>query len=74
MQRVWTHPLRQQLFIALVFLLAPMVLAAAGLGYEEYRETLEEFAGQTQAAAGRMAASIERELTGLDRMARNLVQ
>ena len=72
MQRAWTHPLRQQLFIALVFLLAPMVLAAAGLGYVEYRETLEEFAGQTQAAASRVAASIERELTGLDRMARNL--
>jgi len=72
MQRAWTHPLRQQLFIALVFLLAPMLLAAAGLGYVEYRETLEEFAGQTQAAASRVAASIERELTGLDRMGRNL--
>jgi signal transduction histidine kinase len=72
MQRAWTHPLRQQLFIALVFLLAPMALAAAGLGYVEYRETLEEFAGQTQAAASRVGASIERELTGLDRMARNL--
>src|SRR5690349_8974862 len=72
MQRVWTHPLRQQLFIALVFLLVPMVLAAGGLGYEEYRETVEEFAQQTQAAARRSAFSIERELTGLDRMARNL--
>jgi C4-dicarboxylate-specific signal transduction histidine kinase len=72
MQKVWTHPLRQQLFIALVFLLVPMVLAAAGLGYVEYRETVEEFAQQTQAAARRSAASIERELTGLDRMARNL--
>ena len=72
MQRVWTHPLRQQLFIALAFLLVPMVLAAGGLGYEEYRETVDEFAQQTQATARRSAASIERELTGLDRMARNL--
>jgi C4-dicarboxylate-specific signal transduction histidine kinase len=72
MQRVWTHPLRQQLFVALVFLLVPMVLAAGGLGYGEYRETVEEFAEQTQATARRSAASIERELTGLDRMARNL--
>ena len=72
MQRVWTHPLRQQLFVALVFLLVPMVLAAGGLGYEEYRETVDEFAQQTQATARRSAASIERELTGLDRMARNL--
>jgi len=72
MQRVWTHPLRQQLFIALVFLLVPMLLAAGGLGYEEYRETVEEFAQQTQAAARRFAFAVERELTGLDRMARNL--
>jgi signal transduction histidine kinase len=49
-----------------------MVLAAGGLGYEEYRETVDEFSQQTRAAARRSAASIERELTGLDRMARNL--
>jgi C4-dicarboxylate-specific signal transduction histidine kinase len=72
MQRVWAQPLRQQLFIALVFLLAPMLLAAAGLGYEEYRETVDELAEQTQATALRSAAAIERELTGLDRMGRNL--
>ena len=72
MQRVWAQPLRQQLFFALVFLLAPMLLAAAGLGYEEYRETVDELAEQTQATALRSAAAIERELTGLDRMGRNL--
>ena len=71
MQRDWTHPLRQQLFVALLFLLAPMILAAAGLGYREYRETVGEFAEQTEATARRTAASIERELTGLDRMGRN---
>src|SRR5688572_9607910 len=72
MQRVWAQPLRQQLFLALVFLLAPMLLAAAGLGYVEYRETVEELSEQTQATAMRSAAAIERELMGLDRMARNL--
>ena len=72
MQRVWAQPLRQQLFFALVFLLAPMLLAAAGLGYEEYRETIDELTEQTQATAKRAAAAIERELTGLDRMGRNL--
>jgi signal transduction histidine kinase len=71
MQRVWTHPLRQQLFVALLFLLAPMIVAAAGLGYREYRETVGEFAEQTEGTARRTAASIERELTGLDRMGRN---
>jgi signal transduction histidine kinase len=72
MQRAWTRPLRRQLFIALVFLLVPMILAAGALGYEEYRETIGEFSEQTQATARRSAAAIERELTGLDRMARNL--
>jgi signal transduction histidine kinase len=60
------------LFLALAFLLAPMIVAAGGLGYLEYRETVEEFTEQTQATAARSAAAIERELTGLDRMARNL--
>src|SRR5918999_97827 len=72
MQRVWAQPLRQQLFFALVFLLAPMLLAAAGLGYVEYRETVEELTEQTQSTALRSAAAIERELMGLDRMTRNL--
>src|SRR5688572_15200374 len=72
MQRVWAQPLRQQLFFALVLLLAPMLLAAGGLGYEEYRETVEELTEQTRSTALRSAAAIERELTGLDRMARNL--
>jgi signal transduction histidine kinase len=72
MQRVWAQPLRQQLFFALILLLAPMLLAAAGLGYVEYRETVDELTEQTQATALRSAAAIERELTGLDRMGRNL--
>jgi hypothetical protein len=58
MQRVWAQPFRQQLFFALVFLLAPMLLAAAGLGFEEYRETVDELAEQTQATALRSAAAI----------------
>jgi signal transduction histidine kinase len=72
MQRVWAQPLRQQLFLALGFLLVPMILAAGGLGYVEYRETVGEFTEQTQAAALRSAEGIDRELTGLDRMARTM--
>jgi C4-dicarboxylate-specific signal transduction histidine kinase len=74
MPKVWTYPLRQQLFFALVFLLAPMLFAAGGLGYQEYSESVDEFTSETQATARRAAAAIERELTGLDRMARNLSQ
>ena len=73
MKRAWTQPLRHQLFYALVFLFVPMALAAGGLGWEEYRETVEELTATTQATALRSAAAIERELTGLDRMARNLL-
>jgi signal transduction histidine kinase len=72
MLKVWTQPLRRQLFLAIVFLLAPMILAAGGLGLQEYRETVGELRDQTMATALRTASGIERELTGLDRMARNL--
>lgn len=72
MSKVWARPLRRQFFIAIVFVLAPVILAVGGLGLEEYRETVEELTDQTQAAALRTASAVERELTGLDRMARNL--
>ena len=74
MHRVWSQPLRQQLFLALIFLLAPMLLAAGGLGFEEYRETLAELTDQAEGTALRSASAIDRELIGLDRMARNLAK
>ena len=72
MLKVWAQPLRRRLFIAILFLLAPMLVAAAALGLQEYRETVEELTDQARAAAVRTAGAIERELTGLDRMARTL--
>ena len=68
MKRVWTQPLRHQLFFALVFLLVPMLLVAGGLGLEEYREVVEELTKETNDAAQRSSAAIERELTGVDRL------
>ncbi|MGH9253644.1 MAG: sensor histidine kinase [Vicinamibacterales bacterium] len=73
MLNVWAQPLRRQLFIALLLMLVPMFATAAWLGLATYRERMNELAAQTQATALRAAAAIERELTGLDRMARNIL-
>ena len=56
----------------MLFLLLPVLAAAIWLGYEEFREATEELVEQTQATALRTAAAVEREMTGFDRMARNL--
>lgn len=69
MLKFWAQPFQRQLFIAILFLLAPTLAAAVALGLEEFRETVEELRDQTQATALRTASAIERELTGLDRMA-----
>lgn len=68
----WAQPLRRQLFIALLLLLAPLLAAGGWLGLATYRKNVADLAGRSQANALRTAAAIERELTGLDRMARNL--
>ncbi len=66
------QPLRRQLVLVIALLVAPTILAAAWLAVDEFRQTSDELAELTQAAAVRSAAAIERELTGLDRMAMNL--
>jgi signal transduction histidine kinase len=68
----WARPLRRQLFLAILALLAPIVVAGVWLGFVEYRETLEELTALSDVTARRTATAVERELTGLDRMARNL--
>ena len=72
MSTPWAQPLRRQLILVIALLVAPTILAAAWLAVDEFRETSAELAELTQAAAVRSAAAIERELTGLDRMAMNL--
>ena len=73
MQRVWAQPLRQQLFFA-----APLPARADGAGGRPGWAT-RSFARRSTISPSRRerprcrtAASIDRELTGLDRMARNL--
>jgi signal transduction histidine kinase len=68
----WARPLRRQLLLAIVLLLAPIVAASIWLGVVEYRETVEELTELTELTARRTATAVERELTGLDRMARNV--
>ncbi|MBM3818452.1 MAG: HAMP domain-containing protein [Acidimicrobiia bacterium] len=72
MVKVWAQPLRRQLFIAILLLLVPVLGAAVWSARATYRERSDELAEQTQTLALRSAAAIDRELTGLDRMARNL--
>jgi C4-dicarboxylate-specific signal transduction histidine kinase len=72
MMKVWAQPLRRQLFVAILLLVAPMLGAAIWFGVVTFRERADELNDQAQVQALRAAASIERELTGLDRMARNL--
>ena len=72
MSKVRPAPLRQQLLLAMFLLLVPVFAAALWLGYEEFREATEELVEQTQGNALRTAAAVDREITSVDRMARNL--
>jgi signal transduction histidine kinase len=72
MGMTWARPLRRQLLLAILLLLAPILAAGVWLGVVEYRETVEELTELTEFTARRTASAVERELTGLDRMARNI--
>jgi signal transduction histidine kinase len=68
----WARPLRRQLLLAILLLLAPILAAGVWLSVVEYRETVEELTELTELTARRTASAVERELAGLDRMARNI--
>ncbi len=72
MVKIWSQPLRRQLIIAILLLLVPVLGAAVWSARATYRERSDELAEQTRVLALRTATSIDRELTGLDRMSRNL--
>jgi signal transduction histidine kinase len=72
MAMTWARPLRRQLLLAILLLLAPILAAGVWLGVVEYGETVEELTELTELTARRTASAVERELTGLDRMARNM--
>ena len=72
MHRFWALPLRRQLFLAILLLLAPVLGAAVWSALSTYRERLQELGDQTRVVALTTGAAIDRELTGYDRMARNV--
>ena len=61
MLKAWAQPLRRQLFIAILLMLAPVFAAAIWLGLEEFRETVEELQEQSQLTARLTAAAVERD-------------
>jgi signal transduction histidine kinase len=72
MQRFWALPLRRQLFLAILLLLVPVLGAAIWSGLATYRERLRELGDQSRVVALTTAAAIDRDLTGYDRMTRNV--
>ena len=72
MQRFWALPLRRQLFLAILLLLVPVLGAAVWSALSTYRERLQELGDQSRVVALTTAAAIDRDLTGYDRMSRNV--
>jgi signal transduction histidine kinase len=72
MQRFWALPLRRQLFLAILLLLVPVLGAGVWSGLSTYRERLRELGDQSRVVALTTAAAIDRDLTGYDRMTRNV--
>ncbi|OFW15244.1 MAG: hypothetical protein A3F70_13090 [Acidobacteria bacterium RIFCSPLOWO2_12_FULL_67_14] len=72
MVKIGSRSLQRQLFVAILLLIVPILLAAAWLGTEEFRETVEELTQQTEVTASRTAALVQRELSGFERMVGNL--
>ena len=72
MLKIQAQPLRRQLVVGTLLFFVLMLAAAVALGLDEFREALEELSGQTETMAVRTASAIERELTGIDRIARRL--
>ena len=72
MLKIQAQPLRRQLVVGTLLFFVLMLAAAVALGLDEFREAVEELSGQTETMAVRTASAIERELTGIDRIARRL--
>lgn len=65
-------PLRRQLFVAILLLLVPVVIAAAWSGWTTYRERTVELSQQAEIIAQTTAAYVNRDVSELDKMASRL--
>lgn len=72
MRRFWALPLRRQLFLAILVLLVPVLLAVIWSSAATYRERTAELADQARIVAATTAAYINRDISGIDAMAQRL--
>ncbi|HEY6360159.1 MAG TPA: ATP-binding protein [Vicinamibacterales bacterium] len=72
MIKLWEQPLRRQLFVFILLLLAPVLAAAAWSGFATYRERVGDLHDQSRVTAMTLAATLSREMTAMDRLTANL--
>src|SRR5687767_13762316 len=72
MRTFWAFPLRRQLFVALLLLLVPVLVATAWFGVATFRERTAELAQQADIVARTTAAYVNRDISELDLMAQRL--
>jgi C4-dicarboxylate-specific signal transduction histidine kinase len=69
MRRFWSQPLRRQLFIAILLLLVPLVVAATWSGIRAFNERVDDLRDEAIVASTTTAAYLNRYLGSLDLMA-----
>jgi signal transduction histidine kinase len=72
MRTFWALPLRRQLFLAILLLLVPVLIAAIWSGVATFRERTTELAQQAELVARTTAAYVNRDIRELDNMAQRL--
>ena len=72
MIKLWEQPLRRQLFVFILLLLVPVLAAAVWSGFATYSERIDDLHERTRVVAMTIAATISREVTGMDRLTRNM--
>jgi len=72
MRRFWALPLRRQLFIAILLLLVPVLVAAIWSGFATFEERRQELGEQARVVALTTASYVNRDLANQDRMAERL--
>jgi signal transduction histidine kinase len=72
MRRFWELPLRRQLFVAILLLLVPVILAVIWSGLSTFEERRQELGEQARVIALTMASYVNRDLTNQDLMAERL--